>query len=155
MKRGGWMGWLGSAVAGVAIASGGMGWGLASAPPDQYEVPAGPVVHDAKTGLAWSQTAPGTFTHEQAIDHCAKLLDEGGGWRLPTMKELLTLVDVRAKFVPVIDVAVFPDAVADLYWTSSPVAAIASSSYAWLVNFGDGNASYGGVSDANRVRCVR
>ena len=57
------------------------------------------IVRDNVTGLEWQQaTAPGTYTWQQAIDYVASM-NSGSGtygftdWRLPTIKELSTLVD--------------------------------------------------------------
>ena len=53
------------------------------------------IVRDNVTGLEWQQvTAPGTYTWQQAIDYCNNLsLGGKDDWRLPTIKELSTLVD--------------------------------------------------------------
>ena len=57
------------------------------------------IVRDNVTGLEWQQaTAPGTYTWQQALDYVAGM-NSGSGthgftdWRLPTIKELSTLVD--------------------------------------------------------------
>ena len=57
------------------------------------------IVLDNVTGLEWQQaTAPGTYTWQQALDYVAGM-NSGSGtygftdWRLPTIKELSTLVD--------------------------------------------------------------
>ena len=55
-------------------------------------------VTDNLTGLMWRRIAnlSGTVTWDAAIDNC-NALDEGGysDWRLPTLRELMSLIDVR------------------------------------------------------------
>jgi len=97
--------------------------------------------------LEWQEEVPDReFTWEQAKEYAASL---GDGWRLPTIKELLTLVDYE-KHNPAC--SVFPDCPSDWFW-SSPVSGGASA--AWYVSFYAGNMSYSVVSSAYRVRCVR
>jgi hypothetical protein len=51
-------------------------------------------VHDPKTGLTWQQMPPpDTYTQAGALQYCAGLSLDGGGWRLPTIKELATIAD--------------------------------------------------------------
>ncbi len=75
-------------------------------------------------------------------------------WRLPTAKELESLVDYGVAYPgPTIDAAWFPNTVGDAFWSSSPYVGIAY--YAWVVDF-----SYGSVNDYSRdgslpVRLVR
>ena len=54
----------------------------------------GGVCTDPNTGLEWQQTATGggALTLEDAISHCDSLELGGGGWRLPSISELRTLV---------------------------------------------------------------
>src|SRR5262249_9568805 len=66
----------------------------AATPISRYSFPATGVVLDNKTTLTWQQTPPmSTFTLSGALSYCAGLNLGGTGWRLPTAKELLTLVD--------------------------------------------------------------
>jgi len=64
------------------------------------------IVRDNVTELEWQQTtAPGTYTWEQALDYVAGM-NSGSGtygftdWRLPTIKELSTLVDSSIPYPP-------------------------------------------------------
>jgi hypothetical protein len=98
--------------------------------------------------LEWqSDISPKKMTWQEAKDYAASL---GGGWRLPTREELLTLVD-DTKYNPAC--SVFPDCPSDWFWTSTPWAG--SSSFAWFVYFTNGTANYFDVGSYNRVRCVR
>lgn len=48
---------------------------------------------DATTGLTWQMpSAVHVMNWNEALDYCAGLYDEGGGWRLPSIDELRTLV---------------------------------------------------------------
>jgi len=98
--------------------------------------------------LEWQAEVPDReFTWEQAKEYAASL---GDGWRLPTIKELLTLVD-HEKHNPAC--SVFPDCPSDWFWSSSAFAG--STAYAWGVHF-DLGGTYGiVVSYPYRVRCVR
>ena len=113
------------------------------------EKPAAPAIRIVKVGdLEWQADVPDRgFTWEQAKEYAASL---GDGWRLPTTKELLTLVDYE-KHNPAC--SVFPDCHSDWFWASSAYAGYAA--YVWAVNFYCGSTSSFGVSATYRVRCVR
>ena len=108
-----------------------------------------PEIRSVKVGeLEWqADVADKRMTWQEAKDYAANL---GNGWRLPTRTELLTLVD-DTRYDPAC--SVFPDCTGEWFWTSTPWAG--SSSYAWVVSFGNGVASYLGVGNNYRVRCVR
>ncbi len=121
---------------------------------------AGTVI-DAATGLTWQRlidSAPLSWDEAQA--YCPSLGLPGDGWRLPSMKELQTLVDDR-RSEPAIDVASFPDtppAREDYFWTSTTMAGDQAS--VWLLGFQQGTSAYngkkvGGVTMRYLVRCVR
>jgi len=98
--------------------------------------------------LEWQEDVPDReFTWEQAKEYAASL---GDGWRLPTIKELLTLVDYEQK-APAC--SVFPGCPTCWFWSSSEFCGDATS--AWCAHF-----YYGAVSGREmhvhyRVRCVR
>ena len=59
-------------------------------------------------------------------------------WRLPTVKELESLVDYGVAYPgPTIDAAWFPNTVGNAFWSSSPY--VGSAYDAWLVYFSYGN----------------
>jgi hypothetical protein len=98
--------------------------------------------------LEWQADVPEkNFTLEEAKEYAASL---GAGWRLPTIKELLTLVDYE-KLNPAC--SVFPDCPSEWYWSSSAYSG--STTYAWRVCFNDGTTYNYDVSYTSRVRCVR
>ena len=112
------------------------------------------IVADRTTGLSWSRGNVGTklLTWSKAADAC-RALDLGGfkDWRLPTIRELLTLVDYE-RHEPAID-PIF-QCVSSYYWTSTP-AAHSPSGYAWVVDFDNGASNWGRRSYGFHVRAVR
>lgn len=129
---------------------------LADAPSDQYEFFSADSdrIKDRKTGLEWSRLASGPVRFDDAS--C------GPGTRLPTMKELLTLVDeephykydeIQLKNVPkMIDQAAFGAQTPTdrAYWTSS----FDDSGDVWTVDFETGETKPADRDDARYVRCV-
>lgn len=136
-------------VAGLAIAVA----ASAAAPLGHYTIDHGAVT-DVKTRLTWQQaTSSTTYTQADAARICATLSLNGGGWRLPTVKELVTLVDVSVGSGPTIDSTAFPDTPSGPFWSSTPSAEAAG--VAWAVYFSGGNAYSDEVSNSDYVRCVR
>lgn len=140
----------------------------ADAPPGRYTITSGTVL-DNKTGLRWQQTLPsGTYTFTAALAYCKalSLAGESTGWRLPSMKELRTLVD-ESRSNPAIDTTAFPGITAtdasamtgSPFWSSTPVATFPIM--AWDVDFNGGSVGYGIINtkqvqgNSYFVRCVR
>ncbi len=114
-------------------------------------------VKDQVTGLIWQRSqasSPSTYMWSGALSYCSTTLTLGSQtWRLPTVKELTTIVDY-AVYNPSINGTVFPSTTANYFWSSSPVAGVAG--YAWVVYFYSGAMlGRGGVSNGFYVRCVR
>ncbi|MES1157646.1 MAG: DUF1566 domain-containing protein [Haliangium ochraceum] len=127
----------------------------ANAPAGNYTIAAG-VVHDVKTKLDWQQSVPATsYSWAAAKAYCAGMNATlgGKGWRLPTIKELQTLVDRSQAAEPTIDQAAFPNTPPNFFWSSTPLAG--SPSFIWCVNFSYGGAGNLEDSDVHNVRCVR
>ena len=60
---------------------------------ERYTVADG-TVFDTRTQLTWQRTFPSErYTWDDATSYCASLALPGAGWRLPSINELLTLVD--------------------------------------------------------------
>lgn len=108
-----------------------------------------PSIRTVKVGaLEWQADVPDEkFTWEAAKAYAASL---GDGWRLPTVQELLSLVDYT-KIKPAC--SIFPDCPSELFWSSSALSG--DSTGAWSVYFYYGNTYGNDVSVNCRVRCVR
>ena len=119
------------------------------------------LVTDSKTGLTWQRCSAGqsfaagtcsgtanTYTHEEALAYAKTQT----GWRLPSVKELSSLVD-SSLIGPAISATVFPATPTYSAWASSPYASDAAS--AWVVNFADGSVGTSARSNLYHVRLVR
>jgi hypothetical protein len=120
-------------------------------------------VTDAVTGLVWEKTPaatiacpgsnvdpPGSCKPAEAAAYCAS---KGGAWRLPTRRELMTLVDYDIVAPgPTIDAAAFPGTLSQTYLTSSPLAG--DPTQAWAVSFVNGNTAGRATTANGWVRCV-
>jgi hypothetical protein len=138
----------------------------ANTPADHYTINPGATVSDAGTdggaassvetvtdnwtGLTWQRSvaSPGTG-YSLAANYCTGL---AGGFRVPTTKELLSLIDPTA-YSPAIDGNAFPNTPSADFWASTPVYA---SSSVYCVNFDEGGMVTHGLGDgAVYVRCVK
>lgn len=124
--------------------------------PGHYVDNGGDTVYDNDTKLLWQQTT-GTdiYPMGQGVMSC---INRGPGWRMPSVSELLTLVD-PTRSNPAMDPVLFPlpqpnDIVNDdCYWTSS---SIAPMGYPFAVNFSDGSTgTYTSGDQECHVRCVQ
>lgn len=111
-------------------------------------------ITDNGTGLMWAKaSAAGNMTWREALSWCENLSLAGyRDWRLPTIKELKSLVDDTTDGMA-IDVRYFPDTTATYYWSSTTHAYY--TGHAWLVSFSYGNNGYGNKSGRYYVRAVR
>ena len=115
-------------------------------PPQRYVLTA-TEVFDAKTGLTWQrQFDPSGRAWAGAKSFCT------GGFRLPSVKELFTIVD-GTRELPAIDLNVFPGTPGEIFWSSTPDLALASD--AWAVRFHNGSVRTGPKASLYLVRCVR
>ena len=102
-------------------------------------------------GLTWQQaTSPMDLTWAEAYAYCESLDLVGGGWRLPTVGELQTLVVDGSG--PTIDATFFPDTQAYDYWT---ISSDQDFGWLWAITFFDGSALGADSANTNPVRCVR
>ena len=129
----------------------------ANAPAGRYAISNG-TVYDAKTNLTWQQTLPvAQYTVTSAAAYCSGLgATLPGSWRLPTVKELESLVDYSQAMGPsttLIDSIAFGGTRPAGFWSSTLVAG--SSINAWYVSFADGSAHQGPTTSNEAARCVR
>jgi hypothetical protein len=125
---------------------------FADAPTGRYVVDGGTVT-DTRTRLTWQRSPDATprgWTF--AAPYCSDLDLNGKGWRLPSVKELLTLVD-ESRWGPAIDPVAFPSTPSDYFWTSSQLATFPM--FVWTVFFGKGTASFFDINNPRLIRCVR
>jgi hypothetical protein len=119
---------------------------------DRYAFPSADTVLDTRTGLTWQRTTEATpLSWQDAGQYCQSPDLAGTGWRLPSMKELQTLLDT-AREMPAIDPVAFPAAM-EQYWSSSPLAD--SSTDAWSVSFRIGATNTISRDNLEWARCVR
>lgn len=125
----------------------------ANAPSDHYQVnyyyEDANTVTDLKSGLTWKLALGSSLTWAQAKTYCQ---ESGLHWRLPTEKELLSLVDLSKSSGPTIDTTYFGTGTLGLFWSATPLAG--DSSYAWGVNFGPASMDSVNVTATASVRCV-
>lgn len=111
----------------------------AQAPPGHYIVSADTAL-DTETGLVWQRGALEIYPigYSDALARC-QALNLGGfssGWRLPNIREMLSIVDEREALGPMWDRTVFITAQNTSYWTATTVQADAKS--AWAFTFTPG-----------------
>ncbi|HHW4679851.1 MAG TPA: Lcl C-terminal domain-containing protein [Xylella sp.] len=102
------------------------------------------ITRDEKTGLEWAACSFGLYSnklHDSEAEKGCRAVRIGGhgDWRLPTVDELLTLVD-RSRYHPATDVDAFPNVVTEgffRYWTSTPIQRIWQTN-AWMVDLAYG-----------------
>ena len=115
----------------------------------------GDVVHDSVSGLMWQDNSvveSREVLHGEAITHCTKLSLAGhDDWRLPTVHELQSIVDLT-RYNPAIQRG-FHYVASESYWSSTPYAD--DKVRAWNVDFKSGSTQNSRHSYDFYVRCVR
>lgn len=100
------------------------------------------------------------MAYDEAVHYCENLNSAGfNDWRLPTIKELLSITD-DTRFEPAINKA-FKNVAYETtdhrgerwYWSQTKSAGASSS--VWVVNSNDGFVGWRDVSSRRFVRCVR
>ncbi|MDX1959641.1 MAG: DUF1566 domain-containing protein [Leptospiraceae bacterium] len=122
-------------------------------------------VKDRATGLVWQKCSSGytnttnctggsatTITWSGALSYCNSLGLAGRTWRLPSVKELNSLVDKSLSTSPTINTTIFPNTSPNFYWSSTTISS--STMIAWVVFFLNGNVNNSNKTDNNYVRCV-
>jgi hypothetical protein len=134
---------------------------IASAPLDQYATfnSFDTTIADKQTGLEWQRDDATAASWDDADAYCASLTLRGARWRLPSVKELQTLVDeqLSQRYIDgvgvrpfAIDLEAFPATPSGAFW-AWPKSGVS----AWIVDFSSGEAKTFGASNAANVRCVR
>ncbi len=111
-------------------------------------------VRDNLTGLVWQQGfSPSSQSQADSVLYCSTLTDlAGGGWRLPTVAELQTIVDESVSS-PAVDTVYFPSTPSETFWSSSVVTDVPFNARPVVLTTG---AAYNSpVSYGFRARCVR
>jgi hypothetical protein len=128
---------------------------------DDYTLNGGEAT-DKKTGLTWQRCSLGQTWKGNACEGeirgmtWGEAMKQGSGdWRVPTLKELETIVSPGCK-KPAVNDTVFPNMRVErmLYWTSTPN----NKSTSWTVDFFDGvSGPYNSISTPTpgAVRLVR
>ena len=110
-------------------------------------------VTDLETGLIWQQNDPSNRDWEEALAYCETLELAGKeDWRLPSVNELLSLVDTT-RYNLSIDENLFPEASPTVYHTSTTV--YSSPADNWIINFISGFLTDGPKTTPSPFRCVR
>lgn len=99
-----------------------------------------------------SMPFPGTADRSSASSAMVSPLLPAAIWRLPTHKELHTLIEQACRN-PAINTVWFPGTRAGFYWSASTFSD--DSNFAWGVDFSDGSGSYDAKAGAYSVRLVR
>ncbi|CAN5732118.1 hypothetical protein BH09MYX1_BH09MYX1_63800 [soil metagenome] len=137
----------------------------ADAPAGQYDSfsKASPAIRDKNTLLIWQRygVVASNGTLADAVIECGKAQSLGGSGRLPTVKELLTLVDEDPHGEASSNGTVDPRAIDRNAFPATPVDARYLATEAgggvWLVSFTDGSVQWQSSLTPPRhyVRCVR
>jgi hypothetical protein len=114
----------------------------------------GEAVKDVTTGLTWERSPD--LLHlvwTDAINHCEeKRLGGGDRWRLPSVKELATLIDQDQKDPALPKDHPFSNIRSAVYWSSTP--SQTDDIVAWHVSFFTGQVVTDQKSQTRRVWCV-
>ena len=146
------------AVAVAASVAAGMSLSRADAPPGRYTMTSS-AVYDTATGLTWERVPAATmYSFTQAQTYCADLYTpDFSDWRLPSIKELETLVD-ESRSSPTMDLTAFPGAPSTYVWSGTPIEARLGGQH-WVLYFKTGVTAFeksGQVTVSSAyVRCVR
>jgi len=121
------------------------------------------IVIDLTRNLMWQDNSiiwPDTnsMSWQEAINYAKKLNEKKfagfDDWRVPTIEELLTIVDYHRKdYLPAIKKEFKNASLNEKYWSSTTY--IDDISCAWAVDFNWGKSYYSDKFDHCRVRCVR
>ena len=104
------------------------------------------------SGVTWADATSTAGSSPIAAHNGASRCGHATGWRVPTRRELLSIVHHGA-YSPAIDGAYFPSTVSSWYWTNDSYAPYPAD--AWFVDFYNGNTDADYKTFTNHVRLVR
>ena len=114
------------------------------------------MVKDPTTNLIWEDTNHATedkVTHNEATTYCTTLkLGEISDWRVPTLNELLTIVDYT-RYEPATLKEFSHVEIGTMYWASTPY--LRSKDQFWGIEFKDGATDSASKNYSRYVRCVK
>jgi Protein of unknown function (DUF1566) len=108
----------------------------------------GPTDWNAATDVAYADAGHNTSTPPR----CGAV-GAGTVWRLPTRREMLSIMHFGVNTAPTIDTAYFPSTVANWHWTANTYASLLED--AWFVDFNSGGTGTLGKTNSRLVRLVR
>jgi hypothetical protein len=114
----------------------------------------GAAVKDLQTGFTWEQSPDFSYSvWTEAIAHCkAKTVGGQTGWRLPSIKELSTLIDSSQKDPALPSGHPFGNNKSSIFWSSTP--SETDDMVAWHVSFFTGEAVTDQKSQTRRTWCM-
>ena len=112
-------------------------------------------VLDRETGLVWERSPSISTDWIQASFQCMRLYAGGrSGWRLPTVQELLSLVDRSVSPGPMLPIGhPFANVESSVYWSGTVISGNVNA--AWVVRFNDGLVDANSKSSLRLAWCVR
>ncbi|MBH1989319.1 MAG: DUF1566 domain-containing protein [Myxococcaceae bacterium] len=115
-----------------------------------------PTVIDNVTGLVWQKMSTTYYTQSGALDYCNNLnvgSSAGGTWRLPSVRELQTLVDYsKSSGALMMDTTVFSGEPISGFWSSSLTVGLSGGG--WNVFFNNGALGGNVASLQYYARCL-
>ncbi len=116
---------------------------------------AGDMAVDSRTGLTWQDNRfveSERVTYMQAEKLCKELrLGKHNDWHIPTIRELLSIIDYKKYDPAILDGFSVDDA--SYYWSSTQY--MGDPDKVWGIDFKDGAIDANGKAYDRRVRCVR
>jgi len=134
----------------------------ASTPAERFVLLRDGTLVDRHNGLRWQRCAVGQHWNGTGCSGEAAMLTRAGaahhsgnGWRLPTLQELGSIVELRCR-QPAIDLTLFPNAPAGNFWSATPFANLGDDGPRyWQVQFIYGESNLGGLSELAFVRLMK
>jgi hypothetical protein len=136
----------------IRCVRGGPFWSLD--PAEYLVIETSKTVRDTRTKLLWQKSALGIErTWSQAQAYCEQLSLEGNDdWRLPTIEELVTIIDYTAS-TPAISTEIFGEQTVNHYWSSTKH--VNQPDFGWTVYGPFGRVQTNATDFPGFVRCVR